>query len=73
MVNPNPSTGHFNIVNPNNEEMSIAVYNILGELIIENQAINGDQRIDLGREQSGIYILHIVMNGERKSLRIIKQ
>ena len=73
MVNPNPSTGFFNIANPNNVEMSIAVYNILGELVIENQRINGDQQIDLGREQNGIYILHIVMNGERKSLRIIKQ
>lgn len=72
-VYPNPSTGVYKIQNPNNQEIIISVYNILGELILEHQAVRGDDSIDILNEQNGIYLLQITANGEKRSMRIIKQ
>ncbi|NOR86146.1 MAG: PKD domain-containing protein, partial [Bacteroidales bacterium] len=72
-VSPNPSNGYYRIHNPNQEEITITIYSILGELIMERSAINGDETIDLLNEQDGIYLLQIMIDGQRKSMRIIKQ
>jgi len=72
-VMPNPSTGYFKIINPNHEEMYISVYSVLGEVIIEHQAVNGDDSIDLLSQENGVYLLQIIANGQKKTMRIIKQ
>lgn len=70
---PNPSTGLFKITNPMQQEMKLAVYSILGEQILEKSSVVHDETIDLTDQQSGVYLLQIIMDGERRSMRLIKQ
>ena len=70
---PNPSNGYFKLSNPNQEQMNIAVYSILGELITEISNNEKYYSLDLANEQNGIYLLQIIIDGETKTIRIIKQ
>jgi PKD repeat protein len=72
-VMPNPSNGYFKIHNPNQEQINIAVYSVLGKLIKENTSNELDYSLDLIEEQNGIYLLQIIIDGEAKTIRIIKQ
>ena len=70
---PNPSNGFYNIHNPNQENMNLAVYNILGELIMDLTNDDKDFSLDLLNEQNGVYLLQIIIGNETKTIRIIKQ
>ena len=72
-VMPNPSTGLFKVTNPSMEEMNMKVYNILGEIIYENQNFNSEDIIDLSNQEDGMYFLQLILDGNKKSMRIIKQ
>lgn len=72
-VMPNPSTGLFNLHNPSNEEISVSVYSVLGKLIYQNHSVLAYEQIDLTTEEDGIYLIHMMIDGESKTIRIIKQ
>lgn len=72
-IMPNPSTGLFTLENPSNNEISVMIYNVLGKLVYENTSILANELIDLSHEESGIYLLQISIDGEYKTMRIIKQ
>jgi len=72
-VMPNPSNGLFKIHNPNHVQMNIAVFGILGDLIVQIESNETDYPLDLVNEQSGVYFLQILIDGETKTIRIIKQ
>ncbi|NPD44179.1 lamin tail domain-containing protein [Lentimicrobium sp. S6] len=72
-IMPNPSTGLFTLENPSNNEISAVVYNVLGKLVYEKHSVLSHEVIDLTREESGIYLLQLSIDGEYKTMRIIKQ
>jgi len=72
-VMPNPSNGIFKLVNPSQEEISIKVFSILGNQILENSSITAENMIDLSDQQNGIYLLQIQMGDQVKSIRLIKR
>ena len=72
-IMPNPSNGLFKIHIPGQNGMYISVYNILGKLIKEYPSVQGDLNIDIAQENNGVYFLQIVSNGQKKTLRILKQ
>ncbi len=72
-VVPNPSTGLFTLENPSHNEINVMVYNVLGKLVYENNSVLSSEVIDLTREESGIYLLQLSIDGEYKTMRIIKQ
>lgn len=72
-IMPNPSTGLFTLENPSNNEISVMIYNVLGKLVYKNNTVLSNEVIDLTREESGIYLLQLSIDGEYKTMRIIKQ
>jgi fimbrial isopeptide formation D2 family protein len=75
-VYPNPGNGKYYVKLPdgmNFSELSLEVYNLLGELVISKKPQNSLTQIDLSQQPNGIYIVRV--NGSKQSLnqRIIKQ
>ena len=66
MIYPNPTQDIVNIVG---KEFSIKVYNITGELIIED---DNPTIIDLSNYSSGIYTIQILSNNNIIIKKIIK-
>lgn len=74
-IAPNPSNGIFNIsIGGFTGKVNIKVVDINGRLIIENKDIdfNLEKSIDLGRFQSGMYILKIDGDNLNFSTKLIK-
>src|SRR5690554_5514516 len=64
-VFPNPSkTGHFTISAQNTEELSIAVYNTIGQELKNINRFLGSAHLDLSEFQQGIYII-VLKNKEQ--------
>lgn len=74
-VFPNPSTGNFNVMLPQEVmHAQINVYNQMGQLIYAIEEFSGSKlNIDLSKFENGIYILGISENGLSKHMKIIKQ
>lgn len=73
---PNPTTGLVNVQLKNAEtsETSIQVLNTLGQIVIEKQVQDTNTiEIDLSKEISGMYILHIVNGNTQLTEKIIKE
>ncbi len=58
-VYPNPSNGVFNMTNINNKKINIAVYNLLGELLLNKNSEESSITIDLSNQPTGIFILRV--------------
>ena len=58
-VYPNPSNGVFNMTNINNKKINIAVYNLLGELLLNKNSEESNSTIDLSNKPNGVYILRV--------------
>ena len=72
-VMPNPSNGIFKLVNPSQEDISIKVFGILGNQILEKKNITNEEMINLTEQQRGVYLLQIQMGDQVKSIRLIKR
>jgi hypothetical protein len=73
---PNPTTGLVNIQLKHAEtaETNIEVLNSLGQIILKKQIQNKDNiEIDLSKEISGVYILHIVNGNTQFTEKVIKE
>lgn len=69
-VVPNPSSSSFIFSVEDNELVTLRVYNVLGQLILENQNISG---LQFGNDFiSGMYLVDIELNGVHHQLKIIK-
>lgn len=78
MIYPNPSNGLINVELQSNQnsDISIAVYDIRGRIIFENKfenKIQFNEKIDLGKVNSGIYIIEISDGKNKINKRIIKR
>ncbi|PCI19421.1 hypothetical protein COB64_03760 [Candidatus Wolfebacteria bacterium] len=71
---PNPTTGLITITNLPQEITKIAVYNVLGELVLNQELIESNKAlIHLDDLPNGVYFLQ-VSNGENAmSVKVIKQ
>ncbi len=52
---------------------SISLYNIVGQQIISQKLSNTTETIDLSALNSGVYVATITINGQRKSVKIIRR
>ncbi len=69
-VYPNPTTtGFVNIVNANNEAVSVAVYDVLGKEVI-NSALTNNQ-LNVSGLNSGVYIMKISQNNASVTKKLI--
>ena len=75
VVYPNPNKGNFTVSfdNPSDETVNIAVMDMRGRKIFENNYQSGstfNQEIQLENAQSGVYLLNLT-NGNRKEVKRI--
>ena len=76
VVYPNPSKGIFTISLGNLQPETIEVYDVMGKLIMKNNAIsvtNFQTSIDLSAVAQGIYFIKISANGQNSVKRIVKE
>ncbi|PCI19292.1 hypothetical protein COB64_03945 [Candidatus Wolfebacteria bacterium] len=73
-IYPNPTSGRINIIGlSSNEDITITVYNILGELLQKVQLNRLDDYLgDLENYPDGLYILLIEQNNKAYKKRVIK-
>jgi hypothetical protein len=70
-VYPNPNNGTFFIDLDKGAE--IFIYNSLGAVVLSQNMQPGMNTVDIGNYSDGIYMLTILKDGNRKTIRIIKQ
>ena len=70
-VFPNPNNGifYFEI----NSEALVVIYNSLGEVVLSQKMSAGKNTVDLSGYSNGIYMLSFIIEGNSKTMRIIKQ
>lgn len=59
LVEPNPSTGIFNLQSENEEQKTIKVYNDLGRLVFSQVSFSPSIPIDLSQRGKGIYFVQV--------------
>ena len=69
-VYPNPSEGIVNITNTNNEENSIVVFDVLGQIIM-TKVSNTTTTIDLSNQGTGVYLVEVSNNNGTIIERVI--
>ncbi|MCZ8197164.1 MAG: S8 family serine peptidase [Flavobacterium sp.] len=72
-IYPNPVTNYFSVQLPNSiENVSISVYNSLGQNVLENKLSNSNSKISLEGFESGVYVYKIEANNFSKTGKISK-
>lgn len=73
ILSPNPNNGLFTINVPIGKTYSLIIYDTLGKKVYEEDSIKTEQKnIDLTKENSGLYLLNITIDGKLFSKKIIK-
>jgi len=67
---PNPSSDFFNL--KVSSEVTIEVFNVLGNVILTTTFNSGDYQLNLTEQSNGLYIIKCTSKGQVKSYRIIK-
>jgi serine protease AprX len=74
VVYPNPTSDSISVTLPNESNIkTIAIYNVLGQLVLEKNLIGQSPTISLKSLVSGMYFYKIYSDGFSKSGKIIKQ
>lgn len=70
-IYPNPASNTINIINQENQEFNITIYNVLGEIVFESK-INGNySEIDVSSLKTGIYIIKISNSNLKYTQKLI--
>ncbi|MDX1286050.1 MAG: T9SS type A sorting domain-containing protein, partial [Draconibacterium sp.] len=71
-VYPNPTDGKLTIENPEGNEFSFSVYNIIGKLVQQKVGIRSNKAVaDLTGMPQGIYIINVRSEGRQTTQKII--
>ncbi|WP_299225494.1 T9SS type A sorting domain-containing protein [uncultured Psychroserpens sp.] len=69
-IYPNPtSTGFVNIISTNNENINVAVFDVLGKQVL-NQAVNNN-RLNVSTLNTGVYIMKITQNNTSVTKKLV--
>ncbi|MBR9913333.1 MAG: T9SS type A sorting domain-containing protein [Algicola sp.] len=69
-VYPNPSaTGYVNIVGAQNDQISVAVYDVLGKQVINEGLTN--ERLNVASLNAGVYVLKITQNNASVTKKLV--
>ncbi len=72
-IYPNPASDMLNIVLPGNFAAKATIYNTQGQLMMSSDLVSGENTLDIGTLQSGVYFIEI--SGQEKIItrRLVKQ
>ncbi|TXD68005.1 T9SS type A sorting domain-containing protein, partial [Aequorivita lipolytica] len=69
---PNPTNGVLNLKSVDNIE-NVSMYNLLGQLMMNNQVDANTSQLDISGLSTGIYLMKVSVNGQIGTYRILKQ
>lgn len=69
---PNPSSDILNLKSVNNID-SVAIYNLLGQEILNSKVNATDSKLDISSLSMGAYIMKVTVNGEVGTFKVIKR
>lgn len=73
-IYPNPVNDILNINQLNNDFTSLSIYNILGEIVFQNQILNKSIVIDVKSLPSGVYMMRLSGEQDKKlQIRLLKK
>lgn len=75
-IYPNPTDGQLKIEVPgweNSDKGRIRIVNIAGQLIVSRILNSAYTELDISTKSNGVYILHIELNNQNSSWKIIKK
>jgi hypothetical protein len=67
---PNPSSGEVIIQSP--EAASVSVYDITGKLVLTQELVAGENKINLSQQPTGKYLVKAILPDRQKTLILIK-
>lgn len=74
VLSPNPSSGLFNLYNPEEKDLTIKVYNLMGQVIVKENGTNAvNSKIDLGEQPNGIYFVKVKYDGIEEVKKLVKE
>ncbi len=75
VIYPNPNSGAFNItITTVSNNMSIELYNILGDLVQSQEIVTTTSSVDMGKLNNGVYLVKIKEGNQvLETVRVIKQ
>lgn len=71
LIYPNPSSGIVTV--EADEAVSVTIYDVLGNILSNHNALSGKQTIDLHNYANGIYLIKVERSGQVQNIRLIKQ
>ncbi len=75
-IYPNPTRGHLKVEITgwdNVDQCQLRLYNSVGQQVLSTWAGSSYIELDISSRPDGLYILHITLNGEETSWKIIKK
>ena len=70
-VYPNPNNGHFSIENTNAEKQLIRLYDVNGNLVLEQTILQGINQVNASHLAEGVYTLSITGESGRSNHRVL--
>jgi uncharacterized protein (TIGR02145 family) len=58
-IYPDPATSQITIACPENKNLNLAIYNIVGELVLQRELFNNTNEIDIRSLAKGIYVIKV--------------
>ena len=69
---PNPGTGLYTLAIAEQQADAI-VSNVIGEIVLKQTLVKGDNSLNLEGYPNGIYTVHVLANGKSSVLKVVKQ
>ncbi|MBK5213701.1 MAG: T9SS type A sorting domain-containing protein [Flavobacteriaceae bacterium] len=69
---PNPTNGILNLNSIDNIE-NVSLYNILGQVLINNRVDATTSQLDISGLKTGTYLMKVTVNGQTGTYRVLKQ
>ncbi|MDI1354606.1 MAG: T9SS type A sorting domain-containing protein [bacterium] len=70
MMYPNPTKGEFTI--ETSQATAITVLNAMGQVVLKQQLSEGKNPINFDAQIDGVYFVHFLVDGQNKTLKVIK-
>ncbi len=68
---PNPTAGRFTVTIGNEESFNVAVYDVMGQLIVDFNDVEGDLDLDLTKRGPGVYLIKMTQGAQVVTKRVI--
>jgi hypothetical protein len=59
IIYPNPTADRISIISPENQNLNLSLYNIVGELVIQRKLAGNTNEVDVSSLSKGVYIVKV--------------